>query len=961
MGSGLDAIKKILNIVGKEETKDICETEGKSAGSVKKVAQKDTKADESKKYNSSKPQSSNPEENSLVATEFKDKQTKNKTTETSETSRSEKIPNKSIDIKGNKTKDSSGAKNKNKSTTKKGAEDILKENKEVIKTIKEISSAAQTILDYKNGVENISAEDYKKATNTILKAKSTVGSIKNNNPDNEGINELVAAYDAFMAEVNTFLLSVVIDSEAQTKLSELNEITASETAKLNVQERMLDELNHSSDTNTMNFFGTDTIIKSINDSKDTEDEESKDENGTKVLLEGAISSGSMEDLKDAYKQLYGDLYTTTHKHKESYKTGILKGKDSVDINYVKVSELSDKELENLIKDEGTEIEECNNSILGPLILENGAKEYINLQSSKHDNVRIKNNKSSQKAIASIKEKGLELTPANVNNGTSLASCGLEVNEENLQTSKDLKSAGYTINRGTIEFAQNLIKNKIDPDSNYADVCTRAYELKQKYTYLTADEAFAFGQAGLDETTSEKSISEARELFANGEDIKKIPATEVLQSIGMEVNEENINKAINLINKFNADKNTLVYLLQPEKYPEEVLKELAKSGDVNEKIVNSYKPKQGEIHPNITNDAVKLVNCYADGVEPIDEFVPKINNSEYNAAIKEGGSLNVGDVFQLEGEDYIRIKTADGKSEKLNISRETYFKLFPPVERYGSVQDSIGNCWEITAINSLLNTPETRVSLLKLFSEEDGNIQISFPNSKYDKIVFKNGEMPEGANEAYYSDGALGVQMLEYADGVEMQQEMIEEATEYLIRKDGSGAELAEFTKYLDEHNGNVYIWFDSSGELHYKNYEEYIKNPFQLYKYDSAATHYRHGGLPSEFYKRVGLEADSCSTSKALNSGIFSYGAPNLKDPSVFDEYVFSIGTKSKENSMSESTLNEDLGLFSTHAYRLEPGKIENGEVKTFKIINPWGIIETEITSDELLKYSQSIFYAKIK
>ena len=63
------------------------------------------------------------------------------------------------------------------------------------------------------------------------------------------------------------------------------------------------------------------------------------------------------------------------------------------------------------------------------------------------------------------------------------------------------------------------------------------------------------------------------------------------------------------------------------------------------------------------------------------------------------TIEVGDVFEVEGEDKIYLKTADGETQQLDISKEAYNKLFPPLERYMSSQGESGDCYLVSTLNN----------------------------------------------------------------------------------------------------------------------------------------------------------------------------------------------------------------------------------------------------------------------
>ncbi len=384
----------------------------------------------------------------------------------------------------------------------------------------------------------------------------------------------------------------------------------------------------------------------------------------------------------------------------------------------------------------------------------------------------------------------------------------------------------------------------------------------------------------------------------------------------------------------------------------------------------YIPAKGKINPAVEDDLHKLYQAYDMGITPIDMFVPSFKSAD--EAIKGKNSLNLevkqGDVFQVEGEDFIRIKTSDTESEKLNISRDTYFKLFPPIERYGSTQNAIGNCWELTGINSVLCENDTRASVLRLFREEGDDIVINFPNSNYEEIRFKNGELPKTADERFHSQGALGVKMLEYAHGREIQSEWIERAYkkfDNLIlnandesRRDFLQKKLVEFTEFIENNQGNVTL--NLSNGIDWDKYNG---------QYDSIFSENRDGGMASTLYERLGYK-----DAKSINfydtyynyfTGTKTYKTNSnyykvkdlLKDAKTFNNHV--VAWLSKGQGV-EQTVKAELGIVSQHEYRIKPAKInDDGTVETFKLINPWGITETELTLDEVLQYGLDIRIAK--
>lgn len=153
---------------------------------------------------------------------------------------------------------------------------------------------------------------------------------------------------------------------------------------------------------------------------------------------------------------------------------------------------------------------------------------------------------------------------------------------------------------------------------------------------------------------------------------------------------------------------------PEASNISMLIELVQNGVVDRHIFD-YLPFKGVVNPFVCDDIDKLYEAYSLGIESIEAFVPTFNNLDEaincgNSSVSYKGTykeLKIGDTFQIKGEKFIRIKTSDNSSEQLKLTKEKYFELFPPIERFATAQNKIGNCWQISGINSVLCESRTR--------------------------------------------------------------------------------------------------------------------------------------------------------------------------------------------------------------------------------------------------------------
>lgn len=133
-------------------------------------------------------------------------------------------------------------------------------------------------------------------------------------------------------------------------------------------------------------------------------------------------------------------------------------------------------------------------------------------------------------------------------------------------------------------------------------------------------------------------------------------------------------------------------------------------------------ERGEISKRVSDDLDKLYGAYAEGKSAKDVFVPKFVDRQ--AAEK---SIKTGDVCQIEGEKNISTKLPDGTIEELFITQETYLELFPPVERFITIQShNVGDCYMLAALDNIQQNPYARHKLLEMFRENaDGTVDIVF--------------------------------------------------------------------------------------------------------------------------------------------------------------------------------------------------------------------------------------------
>lgn len=106
---------------------------------------------------------------------------------------------------------------------------------------------------------------------------------------------------------------------------------------------------------------------------------------------------------------------------------------------------------------------------------------------------------------------------------------------------------------------------------------------------------------------------------------------------------------------------------------------------------------------------------------IDIYTEKVENqsmSEKDAFVPEHSSVKnaekeveVGDVYRVKGQDKIYVKIGDKSSTQLEMDADMYLKLFPPIERFAACQNSNGDCFFLSSVNSIMENPTTKSNLV----------------------------------------------------------------------------------------------------------------------------------------------------------------------------------------------------------------------------------------------------------
>ena len=210
-----------------------------------------------------------------------------------------------------------------------------------------------------------------------------------------------------------------------------------------------------------------------------------------------------------------------------------------------------------------------------------------------------------------------------------------------------------------------------------------------------------------------------------------------------------------IHKFTADdilqvlksedaKNYVSSCIQKNKYcNKEKIKELVGLKTVTKQEVSQTKDLTYETRDIVLNNVDNVVNEY-----------------KANPGVKEtiDSQIPLGEVGNINGKLYCRV---DGELVPVNLSKETFEQLFPVSERYNIQQGHLDDCWLVSDIAGLMNTPNGRAAIYSLFREEGGNIFVKLPDSNIEVCFNQDNWKKLNTKGVKASDG---IKMLEQTVG-----------------------------------------------------------------------------------------------------------------------------------------------------------------------------------------------------
>ncbi len=187
--------------------------------------------------------------------------------------------------------------------------------------------------------------------------------------------------------------------------------------------------------------------------------------------------------------------------------------------------------------------------------------------------------------------------------------------------------------------------------------------------------------------------------------------------------------------------------------------LIKTGDIDESTVSNYW-ETGKMNDNLAKDLDMVYEARKAGKNPADVYVPTVKSQ------KEGNAkTKIGDVFKVADQDKIYVKTSEKESKQLDMDKDMFVKLFPPAKRFTTQQQSIGDCYLVSTLNTVMQNPKARVALYDAFHQNGKDVTVKFQNG-YGEYKYENAELPKDRVQKYSLKGSTGIRILEDAYGLD---------------------------------------------------------------------------------------------------------------------------------------------------------------------------------------------------
>ncbi len=405
-------------------------------------------------------------------------------------------------------------------------------------------------------------------------------------------------------------------------------------------------------------------------------------------------------------------------------------------------------------------------------------------------------------------------------------------------------------------------------------------------------------------------------------------------------------------------------------------ELIKHGDIEPSTLSCYW-ETGKMNDNLAKDLDMVYEARKAGKNVADVYVPNVKTQAEGTK-----TAKIGDVFKVADQDKIYVKTDENESRQLDMDKDMFIKLFPPAKRFTTQQQSIGDCYLVSTLGTLMNNDKARVALYEAFHQDGKDVTVKFKNG-YGEYKYKNAEVPNDRVQKYSLKGSTGIRILEDAYGLDSvnkadtkfreimndkiakKREEVEKAP--MNKKADAMKSLAGHQKRLndyleaksdpnrtivvcrDDNFYNIYYEEDENG-LKFADLKDDPDNKQD--KFHRAADFYRGslGGYNFEVMERFGFGG--------FRQWNLNFEEKDVKKQMMKDnfnkDFIMTGGTRASGGRV-ENPVAEAAGVYGFHAYTLEPQKDAKGNL-TVRCTNPWNTsFDADISYDKFLEYYDSV------
>lgn len=412
--------------------------------------------------------------------------------------------------------------------------------------------------------------------------------------------------------------------------------------------------------------------------------------------------------------------------------------------------------------------------------------------------------------------------------------------------------------------------------------------------------------------------------------------------------------------------------------------------INENKVNPYAVSHLCSHGQMSDLAKGDIDIYFDKVKGQNMSVEDAFVPQHKTQAEGQKAVNPGDVFRVEGQEKIYIKSGDDYSRQLDMDAKTYIKLFPPVERYSSTQGYAGDCYLLSSINSVMENPYARAALYDCFSQNENGVSVQTYDGKV-KINCPDCKLPDNADKNKYVEGAPGIQLLEHLYGINCEKQKIDEYSKIMTKEISklekklercqnnkvqgtiTSTKEQELTKKIEKYKQNYNQVKEAVKDPSHKltfvldDNEDFIMGKFgpifedcdklhSAYKFPSDYYRGANGGYMENALDFLGFPSETYDTDfeeEEIDEALFSDDT---------NAYIITASTPSaSEKEGVEVPVETSYSIYSWHVYKVQPYDDENGE-RMFKITNPWNQSRQVVMDESMLKeYFSNFSFTSVK